>query len=76
MWIDVGMKVEGRDDLAHIAIFDHPDNAGILQPWRVDGQLGVGTAGHGAATGRSSKGETEISGISSSSTPARSTTSN
>src|SRR5690606_5919187 len=26
MWVDVGMQVEGRDDLAHIAIFDHPDN--------------------------------------------------
>jgi putative membrane-bound dehydrogenase-like protein len=44
MWIDVGMQVEGRDDLAHIAIFDHPDNAGYPQPWRVDGQLGVGPA--------------------------------
>ena len=42
MWIDVGMKVEGRDDLAHIAIFDHTKNKGFPQPWRVDGQLGVG----------------------------------
>ena len=42
MWIDVGMQVEGRNDLAHIAIFDHPDNAGYPQAWRVDGQLGVG----------------------------------
>jgi len=41
-WIDVGMKVEGRDDLAHISIFDHSSNAGFPQPWRVDGQLGVG----------------------------------
>lgn len=38
MWTDVGMQVEGRDDLAHIAIFDHPDNAGFPQTWRVDGQ--------------------------------------
>ncbi len=44
MWVDVGMQVTGRDDLAHIAIFDHPDNAGYPQPWRVDDQLGVGTA--------------------------------
>ena len=42
MWLDVGMKVAGRDDLAHVAIFDHPENAGFPQPWRVDGQLGVG----------------------------------
>ncbi|MDZ4701290.1 MAG: PVC-type heme-binding CxxCH protein, partial [Rhodothermales bacterium] len=42
MWVDVGMKVDGRDDQAHIAVFDHPDNAGFPQPWRVDDQLGVG----------------------------------
>jgi putative membrane-bound dehydrogenase-like protein len=41
-WVDVGMKVDGRDDFAHIAIFDHSSNAGFPQPWRVDGQLGVG----------------------------------
>ncbi len=44
MWLDVGMQVEGRDDLLHVAIFDHPMNAGFPQPWRVDGQLGVGPA--------------------------------
>ena len=42
MWLDVGMQVEGRDDMARIALFDHPDNKGYPQPWRVDGQLGVG----------------------------------
>lgn len=42
VWLDVGMQVDGRDDLAHIAIFDHPNNDGFPQPWRVDGQLGVG----------------------------------
>ena len=42
MWLDVGMQVAGRDDFAHIAVFDHPDNNGFPQPWRVDGQLGVG----------------------------------
>ncbi len=41
-WIDVGMEIEGRDDMAHIAIFDHGENAGYPQHWRVDGQLGVG----------------------------------
>lgn len=44
MWIDVAMEVEGRDDLAHVAIFDHPDNGGFPQPWRVDAQFGVGAA--------------------------------
>lgn len=42
MWVDVGMQVEGRDDFVHVAIFDHPMNAGYPQTWRVDGQLGVG----------------------------------
>lgn len=42
MWMDVGMKLEDREDLAHVAIFDHPDNAGFPQTWRVDGQLGIG----------------------------------
>ena len=31
MWVDVAMQVDGRDDLAHIAIFDHPDNGGYPQ---------------------------------------------
>ncbi len=42
MWIDVGMQLQGRSDFAHVAIFDHPANGGFPQPWRVDGQLGVG----------------------------------
>lgn len=42
LWLDVGLQVEGRKDLAHIAIFDHSDNAGFPQPWRVDSQFGVG----------------------------------
>ncbi|HEX6070516.1 MAG TPA: PVC-type heme-binding CxxCH protein, partial [Longimicrobiaceae bacterium] len=29
-------------DQAHVALFDHPDNAGFPQPWRVDGQFGIG----------------------------------
>ena len=50
IWLDVGLKVEGRSDEAHIAIFDHPKNTGYPQFWRVDGQMGVGPcraiAGH------------------------------
>ena len=29
IWIDVGMKIAGRDDEARIAIFDHPENDGF-----------------------------------------------
>ncbi|MBX3439531.1 MAG: PmoA family protein, partial [Planctomycetaceae bacterium] len=44
VWVDVGMHVEGRDDLAHIAIFDHPQNKDFPQPWIVGEQMGVGAA--------------------------------
>ena len=43
-WLDVGVAIDGRKDAGHIAILDHPDNDGFPQPWRVDGQLGVGPA--------------------------------
>ncbi|CAN5373343.1 hypothetical protein BH23BAC1_BH23BAC1_12420 [soil metagenome] len=59
MWVDVGMQVEGRDNLAHIAIFDHPDNKGFPQYWRVDGQLGVGPATARMSDWQIKKGETE-----------------
>lgn len=42
MWVDVGMEMEGRENQGHIAIFDHPQNNGFPQTWRVDGQLGIG----------------------------------
>jgi putative membrane-bound dehydrogenase-like protein len=60
MWVDVGMKVDGRDDLAHIAIFDHPDNAGYPQPWRVDAQLGIGPARSRTGDWGIADGETEV----------------
>lgn len=44
MWINVGMQVEGRDDMANIALFDHPENKGYPQKWRVDKQFGLGPA--------------------------------
>lgn len=59
MWVDVGMQVEGRDDLAHVAIFDHPANKGYPQPWRVDSQLGIGPARARAGDWTIKKGETE-----------------
>ena len=43
-WLDIGLQLEGRDDLAHIAIFDHPLNTDAPTSWRVDGQFGVGPA--------------------------------
>ena len=60
MWVDVAMQVEGRDDLAHVAIFDHPKNNGYPQPWRVDGQLGVGPARAREADWQIKNGETEV----------------
>ena len=60
MWVDVGMQVEGRSDLAHIAVFDHPDNGGYPQAWRVDSQLGIGSARSRAADWTIAKGDTEV----------------
>ncbi|MCH8962867.1 MAG: PmoA family protein, partial [Bacteroidetes bacterium] len=60
MWLDVGMQLEGRDDLAHVAIFDHPDNGGFPQPWRVDGQLGVGPVRARLGDWTIAEGETEV----------------
>lgn len=60
MWVDVGMQVKGRDDLAHIAIFDHPENKGFPQTWRVDGQLGIGPVRARTGDWKINKGETEI----------------
>ena len=60
MWMDVGMQIDGRKDLAHIAIFDHPDNTSFPQPWRVDGQLGVGPVRARMGDWHIKSGETEI----------------
>src|SRR5688500_8428144 len=59
-WVDAGMKVEGRDDFAHIAIFDHPDNKGYPQRWRVDDQLGIGPARARNGDWKIPEGELEI----------------
>ena len=60
MWVDVGMQVEGRDDFLHVAIFDHPMNAGYPQTWRVDGQLGVGPARSRMGDWHIPEGTTEV----------------
>ncbi|HRN57912.1 MAG TPA: PmoA family protein, partial [Agriterribacter sp.] len=59
-WVDVGMQVEGRDDLAHIAVFDHPENKGYPQHWRVDSQLGIGPARAKEGDWQIKSGETEL----------------
>jgi len=60
IWVDLGLKLEGRTDLAHIAIFDHPQNAGYPQPWRIDRQLGVGPSRSILGDWTLAKGKTEI----------------
>ncbi|MDP7276990.1 MAG: PmoA family protein [Planctomycetaceae bacterium] len=59
VWVDVGIQLAGRDDLAHIAIFDHPGNKGFPQPWRIDGQLGVGPVRARLGAWKIDKGATE-----------------
>ncbi len=59
MWVDAGMQVEGRDDLVHVAIFDHPTNKGYPQTWRVDNQMGIGPARARSGDWAIKNGETE-----------------
>ncbi|MEQ1830714.1 MAG: PVC-type heme-binding CxxCH protein, partial [Pirellula sp.] len=60
VWTDVGMKIDGRDDMAHITIFDHPQNKGFPQTWRVDDQLGIGPVRARMGDWTISKGQKEI----------------
>lgn len=60
IWNDIGIQVDGRDDMAHIAILDHPDNHDFPIPWRVDNELGVGPSRQILGDWKLSKGETEI----------------
>ena len=60
IWADVGIQVDGRDDLAHIAMFDHPDNNGFPITWRVDHQLGVGPSRQIMGDWSLDKGQTEV----------------
>ena len=59
VWVDVGMDIEGRDDWGHITIFDHPENSDFPQPWRVDGQLGIGPCRAILGDWKIPKGQTE-----------------
>lgn len=60
IWSDVGIMLEGRDDLAHIAIFDHPDNKAFPTPWRYDSQLGLGPSRQILGDWEIAKGQTEL----------------
>lgn len=60
VWTDVGIQVPGRNDLAHIAIFDHPKNKGFPQPWRVDQQFGIGPVRARLGDWSIAKGQKEI----------------
>jgi hypothetical protein len=42
IWADIGMKLQGRGNYAHIAILDHPANPAFPTPWRVDNEMGIG----------------------------------
>lgn len=59
-WVDVGMEIEGREDAGHIAILDHHKNKGYPQPWRVDGNLGVGPVRARLGDWTIEKGQAEI----------------
>jgi len=60
MWADAGMEIEGLDGWGHIAIFDHSDNQGYPQPWRVDPQMGMGPVLAKSGDWKIEKGETKI----------------
>ncbi len=59
LWVDIGLKLEGRTDQAHIAVFDHPKNSDYPLPWRVDGQMGVGPSRAISGDWSIAKGKTE-----------------
>lgn len=43
-WVDLGIKIEGMEKMAHVAMIEHPKNRGYPTLWRIDGQFGVGPA--------------------------------
>lgn len=60
IWNDIGIGIDGREDLAHIAILDHPDNADFPTPWRVDNELGLGPSRQILGDWSIRQGETEV----------------
>jgi putative membrane-bound dehydrogenase-like protein len=59
IWANVGMEVDGQDDWANVAIFDHPENRGYPNKWRVDSQLGLGPSYTRDGDWNIEKGKTE-----------------
>lgn len=60
IWADVGIITPGREDRAHTAIFDHPDNKAFPTPWRYDSQLGLGPSRQIMEDWSIAKGNTEV----------------
>ncbi len=60
MWSDIGIQVDGRDDFAHITVFDHPGNKAFPTPWRVDSQMGIGPSRQILGDWKIAKGEAEV----------------
>ena len=60
IWLDVAMQVKGREDKVHVAILDHPNNAGSPTAWRVDQQFGVGPSRGINGDWQIAKGTTEL----------------
>jgi hypothetical protein len=60
IWSDVGIVTPGREDRAHMAIFDHPDNNAFPTPWRYDSQLGLGPSRQIMGDWGITKGNTEV----------------
>ncbi|WP_373524562.1 DUF6807 family protein [Aquiflexum sp.] len=60
IWSDIGIKLDGRDDFAHIAIFDHPENKAFPTPWRVDNELGMGPSRQILGDWKIAEGEKEV----------------
>jgi len=59
-WNDLGIQIDGRDDKAHIAILDHPDNTDSPVAWRVDNELGIGPSRQILGDWSIQKGNTEV----------------
>jgi hypothetical protein len=59
-WADIGIHIDGRNDKAHIAILDHPGNAGSPTAWRVDNELGLGPSRQILGDWSIKKGSSEI----------------
>jgi hypothetical protein len=58
--VEAQRAIWSREDRAHMAIFDHPDNKAFPTPWRYDSQLGLGPSRQIMGDWGISKGDTEV----------------